>query len=103
MDADQTRELAFHDGYGEAVEQIEAAIQAAQELKSLYIQYRDEFETKFKETISKPEYADLMLNEELLTIYDSGPEVAVINEQLFHMGYGTSVNGYTIPVKHMMV
>lgn len=81
-------------GYNEAIEEIEAAIQAAQELRSLYIAYKDVFEEAFKAVIAKPEYADLMLNEELLTIYDSGPEVAVINEQLFHLGYGSTPNGY---------
>lgn len=94
LDANQTEALVFFDGYGEAVEEIKAAKQAAQELRSLYIAYANVFEDAFKAILARPEYADLMLNEELLTIYDSGPEVAVINEQLFHLGYGSTPNGY---------
>ena len=57
---------------------------AAQELKQLYEQYRQDFESKFKDVMKQDRYKHLMLrHEELLTIRDFGPEVATLNEQLY--------------------
>lgn len=75
-------DIDYYDGYNESREEIAEAKRLAQQLRTLYAQYKGDFREQFEKEINSGEYKHLMLNEEFLSIHDDGPEVAHINENL---------------------